>query len=148
MKWIMFANSNDCRIYAYDQHKKHLTLIDEICHPENKLKVHDWVTDHPGHFQSCGTHHGSFEPENSPVDTAIDGLARDMAERLNKGRVDHAFDDLILIMAPRMEGLLNKHLNKETRDCVTKVIQKNLMFKNEHEVKDYLNKLFVSTQHE
>lgn len=143
MKWIMLANSNDCRIYEYDHNKKHLALIDEINHPENKLKTHDWVSDHPGHYQSCGSRRGSFEPEHSPVDIAIDDFAREIAVRLNKGRTDHAFDDITMLLPARMEGLVDKHLNKETKHCIKSVIQKNLMFLSEHELKQYLNKAFT-----
>lgn len=142
MKWIMVANSNDCRIYEYDHHKQYLALVDEINHPENKLKVHDLTTDHPGHYRSCGTHHGSFEPEHSPLDFNIDEFAREMAVRLNKGRNDHSFDDITLLMSSKMEGLLAKHLNKPTKECIKAIIQKNLMFLSEHELKQYLNKLF------
>ena len=39
MKWIMLANSNDCKIYEYEPYNMHFALIDEISHPENKLKI-------------------------------------------------------------------------------------------------------------
>ena len=49
MKWIMLANSNDCRIYEYDKHDKHLALLEEISHPEHRLKGSDyWTSDGPG----------------------------------------------------------------------------------------------------
>ena len=146
MKWIMVANSNDCRIYEYDQNHKHLSLVEEISHPENKLKVHDWTNDHPGHYQSQGTHRGSYVPENSPVDWSIDDFAREMAQRLDKGRNQHEYDDVTLLLPAKMEGLLGKHLNKHTKELIKLVVQKNLIFLSEHELNVYLNKLFTKTR--
>ncbi|HVT62380.1 MAG TPA: host attachment protein [Legionellaceae bacterium] len=142
MKWIMLANSNDCRIYEYDRRHKHLVLVQEISHPENKLKVHDWTTDHPGHYKSGYHNRGSFEPETSPVEVSIDEFAREMAECLEEGRTHHKYDDITLMMPSRMEGLLNKHLNKHTKALVDKIIQKNLLFLSEHELSQYLDKIF------
>lgn len=144
MKWIMVANSNDCRIYEYDKNIKKLTLIDEINHPENKLKVHDFVTDHSGHYKSGGANRGSYEPEVNLRDTAIDNFAREMATRLNVGRTKNAYDDLTLLMPPVMEGLLTKHLNKHIVSSIHNIIQKNLMHLSEHELKKYLCKVLSS----
>ncbi|MDP3704788.1 MAG: host attachment protein [Legionellaceae bacterium] len=144
MKWIMVANSNDCRIYEYDKNVKQLTLIDEIYHPENKLKVHDFVTDHSGHYKSGGSSRGSYEPEMNLKDVAIDSFAREMAMRLDVGRTKHAYDDLTLLMPPAMEGLLTKHLNKHIMSSIHRIIQKNLMHLSEYELKKYLCKALIN----
>lgn len=138
MKWIMVANSNDCRIYQYDRHMKHFSLVDEINHPENKLKTYDLISDGPGHYKSGANNRGSFAPETDYLDCAIDRFAREMAIRLNKGRNQKAYDDLTLLMPPAMEGLLNKHLNKNIFSSIHHVIQKNLMHLSEHELKKYI----------
>ena len=94
MKWIMLANSNDCRIYEYDKNDKHLALVEEISHPENRLKGTDyWTSDAPGHYRSQGTHHGSYTEPN-PREQSIDDFANEIARRLEKGRNQHAFEDV------------------------------------------------------
>lgn len=145
MKWIMLANSNDCRIYEYDRHDRHLALVDEISHPENRLKVHDLTTDHPGHYRS-GSNRGSFAPEVSPLDQSIDDFAREIAKRLDKGRNQHAYEDVTLLVPAKMEGLLFKHLNKHTRALIKLIVQKNVIFMSEHELSKYLEKLFVKAR--
>ncbi len=143
MKWIMLANSNDCRIYEYDRHNKHLALVEEISHPENRLKVHDLTSDSPGHYKSGSNNRGSYEPAVSPLDTSIDEFAREMAERLDAGRNQHEYDDIVLMMSSKMEGLLNKHLNKHTKALVKQIVQKNVVFLSDHELSLYLDKLFT-----
>ena len=145
MKWIMLANSNDCRIYEYDRQHKHLALVQEISHPENRLKIHDWTSDSPGHYQSAGNR-GSYVPEVSPVELSVDEFAREMAERLDHGRTHHEYDDVTLLMPSKMEGLLNKHLTKHTKSLVEKIVQKNLVFLSEHELAQYLEKLFSKSR--
>ncbi|PJD90602.1 MAG: hypothetical protein CK424_07940 [Legionella sp.] len=143
MKWIMLANSNDCRIYEYDRHNKHLALVEEISHPENRLKVHDWTSDSPGHYKSGSSNRGSYVPEVSPVEISIDEFAREMAEHLDSGRNQHKYDDITLLMSSKMEGLLNKHLNKHTKALIKQIVQKNVVFLSDHELSLYLDKLFT-----
>jgi len=140
MKWIMVANSNDCRIYEYDHDVKDLTLVDEINHPENRLREHNLRPDRPGQYKSREANRGSYAPEIGALDIAIDDFAREMAERLDTGRNQHAYDDLTLLMPAAMEGLLLKHLNKNVAGSVHHIIQKNLMHLSEHELKKYLCK--------
>lgn len=146
MKWIMLANSNDCRIYEYDCHDKHLALVDEISHPENKLKASDyWTSDAPGHYRSQGTHHGAFDEVN-PREHSIDEFANEIARRLEKGRNQHAYDDITLIVPAKMEGLLFKHLKKHTKDLINLIVQKNVIFMSAHELAVYLDKLFTKNR--
>ncbi len=146
MKWIMLANSNDCRIYEYDQAHKHLSLIEEISHPEHRLKASEfWTTDAPGHYKSSGYRRGAFSEAN-PLEQSIDEFARDIASHLNKGRNSHAFDDVTVIVPARMEGLLFKHINKHTKELIKMIVQKNVVFMSEHELALYIEKLFSKSK--
>ncbi len=138
MKWIMVANSNDCRIYGYDRHIKELNLIEQIKHPENKLKNHDLVTDRPGHYKVLGGGRGSYEHENTTHDIAIENFVKEIAARLNAGRNHHDYDSLVLLVPPVIEGLLMKYLKKPNLGFIQQVIQKNLMHLSEHQLKQYL----------
>ncbi len=142
MKWIMVANTNDCRIYEYDNQIQDITLIDEINHPENRLKNRAFTTERPGHYQVSSTCRGAFDPDETAHDFAVDHFARELAIRLNDGRIRHEYDDVTLLMPSEMEGLVNKHLNKNIKPSIRKVIQKNLMHLSEHELKLYLFKVF------
>jgi protein required for attachment to host cells len=146
MKWIMLANSNDCRIYEYDRHDKHLALIEEISHPEHLLKgsVY-WTTDGPGHYKAMGQRRGAFE-EVDPVEQSIDEFARDIARRLDKGRNKHAYEDVTIIMPARMEGLVLKHMNKHTKEFIKMIVQKNVVFMSDHELALYVEKLFSKSR--
>lgn len=146
MKWIMLANSNDCRIYEYDKHDKHLALVEEISHPEHRLKASNyWTNDAPGHYKSTGSHRGAFE-EVDPVEQSIDEFARDIARRLDKGRNQHSYEDVTLLVPAKMEGLILKHMNKHSRDLIKLIIQKNVVFMSDHELAKYVENLFSKSR--
>ncbi len=146
MKWIMLANSNDCRIYEYDRPHKHLALIEEISHPEHRLKSSEyWTTDAPGHYKSSGSRRGAFS-EVDPVEQSIDEFARDIARHLDKGRNKHAYEDVTIIIPARMEGLLFKHMNKHTKELIKMIVQKNVVFMSDHELALYVEKLFSKSK--
>lgn len=141
MKWIMVANSNDCLFYECDGHAKHIKFIQEINHPENKLQAHDIVSDKPGHYKSCSYGRGAFTPCSNPVEIATDNFAREIARRLDKGRNQHKFDELIICMPAHMEGLLAKHLSKYLKKSIKKIVQKNILNLCEKDRIMYLRKV-------
>ncbi|OGV36004.1 MAG: hypothetical protein A3E88_08110 [Legionellales bacterium RIFCSPHIGHO2_12_FULL_35_11] len=149
MKWIMIANSNDCRIYQYDKSLKRLQLIDEINHPENRLKEQDLVSDKSGELQSRNTIGSSYQPEYSQIEIAANNFAREMAEKLNDGRIKHLYDGIILLMPSTIGGMLFKHLNKNVFGFIQKSIQKNIIKFSDLELKKYLfkNLKFVPSIH-
>lgn len=141
MKWIMVANSNDCRVYEYDKHIEELNLVAEINHPENKLKTYDLVTDRPGHFKAMSAARGSYEPEKNIHDISVENYVREMAELLNAARNRHDFDSLVLLMPSVIEGLLMKFLKKQNLYLIHQIIQKNMMHLSEHQLKQYLSRV-------
>lgn len=149
MKWIIVANSSDCKIFKYDRNIHNLSLLEEIKHPENRLREHDLVADSYGFYKKSGMHRSSYEPETSHTTLAMDKFAREVAEKLNFGRIKHLFDDVILLMPATMGGMLFKHLNKNVMCMIRKVFKKNIVNLSEHELKRYLcdNLKFVGMLH-
>lgn len=139
MKRIIAANSNHCCIYDYHDQKKQLKLIKEIDHPENKLRDSELLTDRAGHYNNTRTNGGSFSPARDAVLINIDNFARQLAIELDKERNRHDYTELVLIMAPQMEGLVCHHLNKNIKPLIKHNIQKNLMHCTERELLRYIN---------
>lgn len=138
MKWIIVANSSDCKIFEYQKNIHTLTLREEIKHPENRLREHDLIADSYGFYKKAGMHRSSYEPENPHTKQALDRFARELASKLNTGRIKHLFDNVILLMPSRMAGLLYKHLNKNVICMIKKMFKRNIINLSEHELKKYL----------
>lgn len=142
MIWIIIANSNQCRFYAFDKKQAEATLIKEISHPENKAKKGDYLTsDRPGHFATDASAHGAFSPHTDPKDIAVDDYAREIAHDLNRGRNAQAYKNLVIITPAHMSGLLNKHLDKHVKELVSLEIHKDVMQLSHSELVEYLREL-------
>lgn len=138
MKWIIVANSSDCKIFSYYKDIHKLSLIEEIKHPENRLREHDLISDSYGFYKKAGMHRSSYEPETSHTALAMDKFSREVAEKLNIGRIKNLFDEVILLMPATMGGRLCKHLNKNVQSMIRKVFRKNLVNLSDRDLKQYL----------
>lgn len=137
MRLIVTANTNECCIYEYD--KKNLHLFKALHHPESKLHNIDLVTDKPGQFA-----HGSFTPKTQPIEKSIDVFAKEIAEQLGDIKNQHPHDHMIIIMPAKMESLVSKKLDKNTKDLITKTVHKNIMYMSTHELTLFVkNKVLV-----
>lgn len=142
MKWIIIANTNQCRIYDYNKKLNTLKLIRLIDHPENKLKDHEITSDRPGHYTASGasgSSRGAFSQPTDPAEIKIDSFARELASQLDEARNDHVYDELGVVMPAQMEGLLNNHLNKNVKALIKHNLKKNVMHLSEPELLKYLN---------
>lgn len=135
MVWVINSNSNTCRIYHYSKPTAKLDLIHEISHPELKeLKTSDMVTDKPGKFKVDGKGRGAYTPTSDPKEVMIDNFLRDIAQQVNLERSKNAFDKIILIAPPKVEGMLNQHMDKHVKDMIICNIQKDLLHLNNKEL--------------
>ncbi|MGQ3888077.1 host attachment protein [Legionella sp. CNM-1927-20] len=141
MKWIILANTNQCRIYYYDK-KSDIRLYKEISHPENKLKNQDLDADKPGrYFIDGGSGRGAFEEKNSSIEYNIDRFAHEIAQELEQADNHNQYEAVKLVMPAQLYGLVHQYLSNKIQNKVKQVIQKNIMNLPEHELADYLKKV-------
>jgi protein required for attachment to host cells len=136
--WVINTNSNTCRIYGYSKKPAELTLIKEIIHPENRLKDIDLTSDKPGRYKSSNGSHGAYAQRSDPKEIKIDDFSREIAKELDHDRNIHAYQNLIIIAAPHMRGLLFQHFNKNVIDLITHTIEKDIIHMNNHDLLDFL----------
>jgi len=123
--WLVVADSSACKIYAYHNKPKKITLVKEIQHPENSLKDIDIAVDKHGSYR-CNAGSGNFTASD-PKQNHIEAFSREIAHFLNLDRKKHHFEHLILISPPHMGGLINQHFNKHTKKLLDMNINKSLI---------------------
>lgn len=138
MKWIILANTNECRIYSYNK-KSDIRLYKEICHPENKLKNQNLETDKSGRYQARGFAHGAFQEENGRLEHNINNFSREMAQELENADNHNQYEAVTLIMPAHLYGLVQNHLSKKVQEKIKQVIQKNMMNLPDNELLRYLS---------
>ncbi len=137
--WVVTTDTNTCRIYHYKKKPRELTLLKEIQHPENKLRDIDLTSGKPGHYKSSGSAHGAYSQPSDPKEIKITDFSREIAKELDHGRNMHAYEKLIVIAPPHMNGLLFQHINKHVKNLITHCIEKDLLHLDDHKLLDFLH---------
>ncbi|KTC86836.1 MULTISPECIES: host attachment protein [Legionella] len=132
VQWLVVFDSTICRIYEYD--KDQLILIKELQHPDNKLRDIDITSDKPGRYQSKGYAHGAYSQESDPKEIKIENFSREIAHMLDHGRNTQAYESIVLVGSPHMNGLLLKHINKQVKNLITHNIEKDFIHLGESDL--------------
>ena len=136
--WVLIAHRGGARIFEYKGPGKGLFLVQDIPHPEGKLKSKDLGSDEPGRsFDSHGARH-SFEQEVGPAAHVADVFARQLAGILEEGRVGHRYGKLLLVAEARFLGILRAALSHETSVLVAVTVNKDLGHVETQEVPKHL----------
>lgn len=142
--WVLVTDSTTCKLYHYTDTPKQLTLIQEINHPENRLKDIELTSDKPGHYKSGGAGRGAFSQQTDPKEIKIEDFARAIDKILDHGRKINSYEKLIIIAPPHMNGLLIQHINKHVKDLITHNIKKDIMHLSGRELQNFVHE---HTQH-
>ncbi|WP_392537803.1 host attachment protein [Legionella sp. 227] len=138
--WVLAADTNTCRIYKSTTKPYDLTLIKELQHPQSKLRDIELTSGKPGRYNTGTTTHGTYTQQSDPKEIEIDNFARTIAEELDNSRNAHDYDNLIVIAAPHMNGLLFHHINKHVTHLVTHNLKNDVIHFTEKELSDFLRK--------
>lgn len=138
--WVVLVDSALCRIFEYIKKNDQLIIIKELYHPENKLRDIDLTSDKPGRYKSSGSTQGTYVQQTDPKEIKIDNFLREVANELEHSRNIHAYNNLIIIAADRINGLFLKHINKHIKKLISKNIEKDLLHQSKQELLHILSK--------
>jgi len=141
--WIVVGNASEACIYAKRNPSKELEFVLELKHPESHEKGINLVSDRPGHYQSKGAGHGALVESSNPKENEAKRFARQLAEKLEKGRRVNKYQRLLLLAPPQFHGLLNKQLSKQALDLVTNHVNKDYTKCTKKELISHLSKLII-----
>ncbi len=137
--WVVVAESSRARIFSVVNRISPLNEIDDMVNPAARSHDRDLTSDLPGRsFDSTGHGRHSIEPSVDPKKNEVIVFARKVSERLGSARKAGQFDELILICSPEFLGLLRQNLDDVLKKHVTRTINKNLVQKDEAQIREYL----------
>lgn len=139
-KWIVLANASATYIYAVNGKNSidAVELITKLEHPESRKKNRELVTDRPGHYQTNHATRGSYSQHTDPQKIEFDNFAKEVADLLEQSKALGKYQSLIMIAGPSFYGLLMKHLHEPLHKLIEKVVEKEIIINNEHELKNYI----------
>jgi protein required for attachment to host cells len=105
-------------LFANHGPKKGLQFIKELVHPESREKTSNLVSDRSG--SHTGTGHGAFVQATDPKHHEAERFAQEVTRELDEGRVNNAYDRLILVASAPFMGLVNSRLPELVRSKLSR----------------------------
>lgn len=125
--WILVAHRSGARILENRGPGKGLELVQNVEHPEGKLKNREINTDKHGRsFDRRGSGRHAYTTEQDPAGRLAEQFAKQLANLLDEGRMRHRYEQLILVAEPRFLGILRGALSGPTLALVRSTLDKDL----------------------
>ena len=122
--WIVTADAARARVLQAVDQKSKFTEVEDFLNPEARMSGRELTEDAQPRFRGTAGP-GSDRQETSAEEHATELFAKRVAERLNKARMEHRYDELKLVAEPQFLGQLRKALDREVEKLVTKEVAKD-----------------------
>ncbi|MEW6353780.1 MAG: host attachment protein [Pseudomonadota bacterium] len=138
--WVLVANRSDARLFETKGLRGNgWRLVQSIPHPQGRLQGRDLESDKPGRtFDSLGKGRHAKSAEHGPVEQLAQQFARHLADLLNKGRNEHAYQKLVLVAEPGFLGKLLGALDDHTAALVAGTVKKDLIEIEDRDIPKHL----------
>ncbi len=136
--WVLLAHRSGARLYGQEQPGGELHRLQEIPHPEGRLKNREITSDKSGRlFDSSHTRHTVSKTPDPKEQVAIE-FAQHIADVLQQGRTANRYEHLVLVADPRFLGQLRATLDPHTAKLVIGSLGKDLLEVAERDLPDHL----------
>jgi len=140
--WILVAHRGGARLFENLGPGKGMQLVEDIPHPEGRLKSGEINADKPGRaFDSFGNGRHSMSQEHEAAEQVSLMFARHLCDKLEKARAENRFGKLVLVAEPRLLGELRGALDKPTAALVSATLDKDLAGIDNRDIPKHLGKL-------
>lgn len=119
--WIMVANASHAKLFSNKGPNKGLELIKELEHPESREKAAELVSDRIGNYAGSG----SYAQPTDPREHEAERFALQIAQELEQGRVNNAYEKLVVVTSAHFMGLLNNRISQQVKNRISESINKD-----------------------
>lgn len=139
--WIVAADESRARVLQVARPEKRLEEIESMLNPEARLQDRDLQSDAEPRFRGRADGGPASDREaQGAVEYSAQSFAREVGRYLEKARVEHRFDELVLVAPPKFLGALRKELDKEVGKLVKDELAKDLSALSARELEAYFAK--------
>ncbi len=137
--WVIAADSSRARILAAENVKGQLVEVEDLVHPEARLREQGLGSDAPGRsFDSAGQGRHAMGKEHDAKQQEAIRFAKRVCETLTTARNEGRFEKLYIVAAPAFLGLLRDCLDPTTQSLVAGEVDKNLAGHTVKEIRQHL----------
>lgn len=124
--WVLVANSGNATLFTADSPTASLTELMNFDNPYARVKQMELGSDRPGRsFDSHGEGRHAMAVEVEPKEQEQIRFAKLIVDRLEQGRVENAFERLVVVAAPAFLGLLRANFNAPLSSLLSLEIDKD-----------------------
>ncbi|MBY0475259.1 MAG: host attachment protein [Nitrosomonas sp.] len=124
--WILIANSGNATLFTADSPTASLTELMTFDNPDARAKQMELSSDRPGRsFDSYGEGRHAMATEVEPKEQEQIRFAKLIVDRLEQGRMENAFERLVVVAAPAFLGLLRTNFNAPLSSLLSLEINKD-----------------------
>ncbi|MBY0498948.1 MAG: host attachment protein [Nitrosomonas sp.] len=124
--WVLVANSGNATLFTADSPTASLTELMNFDNPSARIKQMELSSDRPGRsFDSHGEGRHAMAVEVEPKEQEQIRFAKLIVDRLEQGRVENAFERLVVVAAPAFLGLLRANFNAPLSSLLSLEIDKD-----------------------
>lgn len=125
--WILVADGVRARLFSPGAEGDTLTELEDFINPDGRKPGRAFSRDRPPRvMESMGNVSHAIQPHTSPEEKLSERFAQTLSAVLERGRVEHRYERLILAAPPRFMGALQHALGKHVRACVVAQLGKDL----------------------
>ena len=137
--WILVADRARARLFSPSANGGGLDELQDFINPEGRKPEDAYHYDKlPRTMDSMGPARHGIEPETTPEEKVAQRFARELNEVLERGRVNHRYERLILAAPPKFLGTLQNAMGKQVRSCLVGQLDKDLSMLAASEIQQHL----------
>lgn len=124
---ILVADASRARIFSAAQKGHPWKLLEELQHPESRMKNRELDPMEQGRTQqSFGAgHRPRMEPPTAPQEVEKEHFAQQLADRLSQAVADGRCSSLVLVAPPHFLGHLRSRLSHHAAKCLAATLDKD-----------------------
>ena len=136
ISWVLAADSSYAKILRADNRVGPLVPIEELEHPESRMKDSELYADQPGRtFDSAGQGRHAMENQVDAKKEESIRFARTLCEKLRQAATDKAFDKLYILASPNFLGELRSCLDHQVKNLVAGEVPKDVARQSPDEIR-------------
>ncbi len=141
--WILVSSQAEAQIYSANRLPGGLTLVRTLSHEEGAAHARDLASDRPGRVHDrMGSARHSMEPDTGVKEEERRRFVKGMVDWLKAAHLKGEFDQLVLLAAPAVLGVIRKAVAGDLAKAVIKEISKDVIGQDIDKIQAQLTRSF------
>ena len=141
--WILVINQAEAQIYSAPRLPGSLQLVQTLNHKVGAAHARDLTSDAPGRVHDrLGSARHSMEPDTGVKEEQRRRFVKVVVDRLQAARLKGQFNQLVLLAAPAILGVIRKTVSADLERTVIKEIPKDVIGQGLDRIEQQLQRSF------